>query len=71
MTLKLESLTVFVQRSVFSETCPAKTSHTLNYIDDENRSRVILSQLNRGEERHSLARDVFHGKRGELYQGYW
>jgi hypothetical protein len=27
-------------------------------------------QLNLGEGRHSLARDVFHGKRGELYQRY-
>ena len=26
--------------------------------------------LNLGEGRHSLARDVFHGKRGELYQRY-
>ena len=47
-----------------------KTLHTLNYIDDENRRRVILRQLNRGEGRHSLARDVFHGKRGELCQRY-
>ena len=47
-----------------------KTLHTLNYIDDENRRRVILRQLNRGEGRHSLARDVFHGKRGELRQQY-
>jgi TnpA family transposase len=27
-------------------------------------------QLNRGEGRHSLARAVFHGKRGELRQRY-
>ena len=47
-----------------------KTLHTLNYIDDENRRRIILRQLNRGEGRHSLARDVFHGKRGELRQQY-
>jgi len=47
-----------------------KTLHSLNYIDDENRRRVILRQLNRGEGRHSLARDVFHGKRGELCQRY-
>jgi hypothetical protein len=26
--------------------------------------------VNLGESRHSLARDVFHGKRGELYQRY-
>ncbi len=47
-----------------------KTLHTLNYIDDENRRRGTLLQLNRGEGRHSLARDVFHGKRGELRQRY-
>lgn len=47
-----------------------KTIHTLNYIDDENRRRAILLQLNRGEGRHSLARDLFHGKRGELRQRY-
>jgi TnpA family transposase len=43
-----------------------KTLHALNYIDDENRRRATLLQLNRTEGRHSLARDVFHGKRGEL-----
>ena len=47
-----------------------KTLHTLNYLDDENARRATLLQLNRGEGRHSLARDVFHGKRGELRQRY-
>lgn len=47
-----------------------KTLHSLNYIDDENRRRATLLQLNRTEGRHSLARDVFHGKRGELRQRY-
>jgi hypothetical protein len=47
-----------------------KTIHTLNFIDDESRRRGTLQQLNLGEGRHSLARDVFHGKRGELYQRY-
>jgi TnpA family transposase len=47
-----------------------KTIHTLNYINDETRWRSTLQQLNLGEGRHSLARDVFHGKRGELYQRY-
>lgn len=45
-----------------------KTIHVLNYIDDQNRRRATLQQLNRTESRHSLARDVFHGKRGELRQ---
>jgi hypothetical protein len=30
----------------------------------------ILTQLNRGEGRHSVARAVFHGQRGELRQRY-
>ncbi len=32
--------------------------------------RLILTQLNRGESRHALARDVCHGYRGELRQCY-
>lgn len=47
-----------------------KTLHTLNFINDEDKRRDILIQLNRGEARHSLARVVFHGKRGELHQRY-
>lgn len=47
-----------------------KTIHTLNFIDDEVMRRGTLAQLNFGEGRHALARDVFHGKRGELHQHY-
>jgi len=47
-----------------------KTLHMLKYIDDEAMRRSILTQLNRGEGRHSVARAVFHGKRGELRQHY-
>lgn len=47
-----------------------KTIHTLNFIDDQTRRRATLLQLNLGEGRHALARDVFHGKRGELFQRY-
>jgi TnpA family transposase len=47
-----------------------KTLDSLTYIDDENRRRATLTQLNRGEGRHSLGRAVFHGKRGELRQRY-
>jgi TnpA family transposase len=43
-----------------------KTLHTLAYLDDESRRRATLLQLNRGEGHHSLARAMFHGKRGEL-----
>ena len=35
-----------------------KTIHALTYIDDEAKRRRTLIQLNRGEERHKLARAV-------------
>jgi TnpA family transposase len=47
-----------------------KTIHILTSIDDESKRRRTLTQLNRGEDRHSLGRAVFHGKRGELRQHY-
>lgn len=47
-----------------------KTLHSLTYLDDEDKRRGTLLQLNRGEGRHALARTVFHGKRGELRQRY-
>ena len=47
-----------------------KTLYMLRYIDDEAYRRRILTQLNRGEGRHSVARAVFHGQRGELRQRY-
>jgi len=48
----------------------AKTLYLLAYIDDDAYRRRILTQLNRGESRHSLARALFHGQRGELRQRY-
>ncbi len=48
----------------------AKTLYLLGYIDDENYRRRILTQLNRGEGRHAVARVIFHGQRGELRQRY-
>jgi hypothetical protein len=47
-----------------------KTLYVLAYVDDERYRRRILTQLNRGEIRHSVARTVFHGQRGELRQRY-
>lgn len=47
-----------------------KTLHTLRYLDDEAQRRRTLGQLNRGEGRHSVARAVFHARRGELRQHY-
>lgn len=48
----------------------SKTLYLLNYVDDEAYRRRILTQLNRGESRHSLARAVFYGRRGEIRQRY-
>jgi TnpA family transposase len=47
-----------------------KTIHLLDYCNDEHFRRRILVQLNRGEGRHGLSRDVCHGRRGELRQPY-
>ena len=47
-----------------------KTLYLLNYIDSEEYRRHILVQLNKGESRHSLARTVYHGRRGEIYEKY-
>ncbi len=47
-----------------------KTLHLLDVYDDESYRRRIVTQLNRGESRHSLARAVFHGQKGELRQRY-
>jgi TnpA family transposase len=47
-----------------------KLFHSLTFIDDESKRRRTLTQLNRGEDRHKLARMVFHGRRGELRQRY-
>lgn len=47
-----------------------KTLYLLNYIDSEEYRRHILGQLNKGESRHSLARTVYHGRRGEIYEKY-
>jgi TnpA family transposase len=47
-----------------------KTIHALTFINDESKRRRTLTQLNRGEERHKLARAIFFGKRGELRQRY-
>jgi TnpA family transposase len=48
----------------------AKTLYLLAYLDDEGYRRRILTQLNRSEGRHKLARLIFHGRRGEVHQRY-
>jgi TnpA family transposase len=47
-----------------------KTIHLLNYIDDKEYRRRILTQLNRGEGRHQVSRTICHGKRGEIRKTY-
>jgi TnpA family transposase len=47
-----------------------KTLYLLNYIDDEDYRRRILTQLNRGEGRHQVARTICYGKRGEIRKAY-
>ena len=47
-----------------------QTITMLGYVSDETNRRRVLVQLNREEARHDLARAVFHGRRGDLYQAY-
>lgn len=47
-----------------------KTLFLLNYVDDATYRRRILIQLNRIEGRHSLARTIYFGRQGKLYQHY-
>jgi TnpA family transposase len=47
-----------------------KTLYLLNYIDDPDYRRRILTQLNRGEERWSVARTICFARRGEIRKRY-
>jgi TnpA family transposase len=47
-----------------------KTIYLLNYIDSQDYRRRILTQLNRGESRHSIARAICYGQRGEIRKRY-
>ncbi len=47
-----------------------KTIYLLKYVDDEDYRRRILTQLNRSESRHAVARVICYGKRGEIQQRY-
>lgn len=48
----------------------AKTLHLLSFVDSDAYRRCIGVHLNRHEGRHSVARVIFHGNRGELRQPY-
>jgi TnpA family transposase len=69
-TLRIDDLPTKLAQAVAELGRIDKTIHALTFIDDENKRRRTLTQLNRGEDRHKLARAVFHGKRGELRQRY-
>ncbi len=45
-------------RAIAQVGSPAKTIHVLDYCNDETLRRRVLAQLNRGETRHALAREV-------------
>ena len=47
-----------------------KTMHVLSYVDAEPYRRGIKRMRNLHEERHSIAKHVFHGRRGELREPY-
>lgn len=47
-----------------------KTLYLLNYIDDEDYRRRILTQLNRAEGRYAVARAICYGQRGEIRKRY-
>lgn len=49
-----------------------KTLHLLAMVDpvDETYRRTVTRQLNIGESRHSLARKILHGHRGDIMQPY-
>lgn len=47
-----------------------KTVYLLNFVSDEDYRRRILTQLNRTEKRHNLARVICHGRRGEIRKRY-
>lgn len=48
----------------------SKTIHNLNYINDEFYRRRTLIQINHGESRNGVSRELFLEKRGELRQRY-
>ncbi|WP_435616135.1 Tn3 family transposase [Streptomyces coelicoflavus] len=48
----------------------AKTLHILRLADEPGYRRQIKVQANLQEGRHSLARKIFHGRSGQLYQRY-
>ncbi|MCX5422630.1 Tn3 family transposase [Streptomyces sp. NBC_00114] len=51
-------------------TAIAKSLHILRLADEPGYRRQIKAQANLQEGRHALARKIFHGRSGQLYQRY-
>lgn len=47
-----------------------KTLHMLTFVDDPAYRRQMKGMRNLNEDRHDLARHIFHGRKGELHQAY-
>ncbi|GAA1626641.1 hypothetical protein GCM10009733_024220 [Nonomuraea maheshkhaliensis] len=47
-----------------------RSVYLASYFNDELLRRRVNTQLNRQEARHTLARKIFHGQKGELRQKY-
>ena len=62
-TLQVDERTTSLAQAIAEIGRIDKAIYTLNFINDEARRRATLLQLNLGEGRHNLAREVFHGKR--------
>jgi len=69
-TLQRSGQPTIVGRAISEIGRVARTMSMLASVTSEEHRRRVLTQLNRQEGRHSLARDVFHGRRGSLYQAY-
>jgi TnpA family transposase len=69
-TLQRGSSSTTVSKAIGELGRITKTLYLLRYIDDETYRRRVLTQLNQGEGRHSLARVTFHGQGGEVRQRY-
>lgn len=48
----------------------SKTLHILRLVDEPGYRRHIKKQANLQEGRHDLARKIFHGRHGQLFQRY-
>lgn len=69
-TLQVRERSTAIARALSELGKIVKSQHILSFISDEEKRRRILIQLNRQELRHSLARRVCYGERGEIRKPY-